>query len=178
MNGRNKILVVGNFAFPSGNAAGKRVLGLGYLLNEIGYDVFFAGCNLARKEDDILKTKNNYENFEYYCFHGNRGIKQICDVRGTFNEFKKVIEEIGINDTYMVVVYGSPVLAAWINKIIRFCRHNNIYVLFDCVDWIEKSGFDSKLKNLIKFIDTNYMKRVLACRCDGVIAISKYLYTY
>lgn len=50
----------------------------------------------------------------------------------------------------MIVLYGSPVLAYWIRMVISFGRKNRIPVVFDCVDWIEKSGFDSRLKNILK----------------------------
>lgn len=172
------VLIVGNFAFPRGNAAGKRVLGLGYLFSLIGYNAVFSGCQANRSTDMIISTRQRYDDFTYYNFNGSRGIKDICNVGGAFDEFKQIVNEIGNQNVALIILYGSPVLAVWIRKVISFGKRNHIPVVFDCVDWIEKSGFESGLKNLIKYIDTNYMKRILACKCDGVISISRYLYDY
>lgn len=172
------VLIAGNFDFPRGNAAGKRVLGLGYIYKDMGYNVVFAGCRNNRKTNKILDTKQVYEEFVCYNFNGSRSLRNICNVNRAFSELKEIINDIGLNEVGLIVLYGSPVLALWIQKVICFGRKNSIPVVFDCVDWIEKSGFDSGLKNAVKYIDTNFMKRYLACRCNGVIAISKYLYDY
>ena len=172
------VLIVGNFAFPKGNAAGKRVLGLGYLFEELGYRVFYVGCQCNRYTNRITDTKQVYENFTYYNFNGDRCLKNICNVSNTFNDFRQIAIEVGIENIALIVIYGSPVLALWIQKVIIFGKKNHIPTVFDCVDWIEKSGFKSVIKNVVKYIDTNYMKRYLACKCDGVIAISRYLYDY
>lgn len=172
------VLITGNFSFPKENAAGKRVLGLGYIFEELGYKVVFVGCQSNRSTDEITDTRKKYENFISYNFNGNRSIKDICNVRGAFHEFQQIITEVGNQNVALIVLYGSPVFAFWIQKVISFGKKNHIPVVFDCVDWIEKSGFDSGMKNVIKYIDTNYMKRYLAGKCDGVIAISRYLYDY
>lgn len=175
---RKTVLIAGNFSFPKGNAAGKRVLGLGYILSDIGYEVIFIGCEVGRKDTDIRKSKDRYEQFTFYNFNGNRNIKDILNINQAFSDFKAVIEDVGEEKIAFVMLYGSPVLAHWIFKVLKYGKKHNIPVIFDCVDWIEKSGFDSKVKNIIKYIDTNYMKRFLACKCTGVIAISNYLYEY
>lgn len=172
------VLIAGNFLFPKGNAAGKRVLGIGYILKNLGYEVAFAGCDRNRQEQDIKNTKKKYGDFYYYNFCGNRSARGIMNVKGAFKEFIDVAEDIGEDNISLVILYGSPVLACWISKVLHYGVKRNIPIVFDCVDWIEKSGFDSRIKNIIKFIDTNYMKRYLALKCDGVIAVSSYLYNY
>lgn len=178
MSGNGTVIIAGNFSFPTGNAAGKRVLGIGYVLRNLGYEVVFAGCDIERNENNIIKTKKEYNGFCCYNFIGTRNIKNILNVKKAYEEFKKIIRDVGEERIVLVILYGSPVLGSWIGKIIRLCKHKRINIVFDCVDWIEKSGFESTIKNVMKYLDTNYTKRFLACKCDGIICVSSYLDEY
>lgn len=174
---RGKVLITGNFSFPKKNAAGKRVLGIGYILKELGYEVVFVGCDRNRTENTIQETKKIYEGFTYYNYSRARGILNILNVSKAYKEFKSVIQDNGGNFS-IVILYGSPVLSIWINRVIKYCKNKDILTIFDCVDWIEKSGNNNAIKNAVKYIDTNYMKRYLACKCDGVICVSRFLRDY
>lgn len=173
-----KVIIAGNFDFPTGNAAGKRVLGLGYIFRSLGYSVYYVGCLKQRSTKDILETKSSYEGFEYYCFNGNRDFKTIIDYKTAACEFERVTKTIGINDSDIVVLYGSPTISCWMKLVIRYLKKKKIKVLFDCVDWIERTGEKNIIKNIIKYLDINYRLRVLVKRCDGVICISTFLQDY
>ncbi len=178
MSQKGAVLITGNFSFPDGNAGGKRVLGIGYILRELGYRVVFAGCEVDRSVSQILETRSVYDSFVYYSFNGSRSVNNIIDIKDAYKDFLKIVNTFGVDELGLIVLYGSPVLAEWNNRVIKFAKEKRIKVIFDCVDWIERSGFDSVLKNIVKIIDTNYMKRILAARCDGVIAVSSYLKSY
>lgn len=88
---KKKIVYVGNFDFPFGSAAGKRVYGNGKLLRAIGYEPIFVG--MSRKVDSmesLQETEKEYDGFKYYCypypkkFEGlgllSAGIEKICYV--------------------------------------------------------------------------------------------------
>lgn len=174
-----KIIYIGNFAFPLGNAAGKRVYGNGKLFKELGYEVVFIGVD--RNIESYCKleeTEKEYDGFKYYKFpYPNSSISWI-----NYNRlFKSLVEffneRIDVKSIDMIIYYGSPSLSLFINKLIRYSRHNNIRIISDCVDWLTVKTHNP-IFNLIKWADNTYQKAYLNKKVDGVIAISKYLGAY
>jgi len=174
-----KIIYIGNFAFPLGNAAGKRVYGNGKLFKELGYEVVFIGVDRnIESYSKLEETEKEYDGFKYYNFpYPNSSISWIKYNRlfKTLVEF--INEKIDIKNIDMIIYYGSPSLSLFINKLIRFCRHNNIRIISDCVDWLTVKT-SNPIFNLVKWADNTYQKAYLNKRVDGVIAISKYLGAY
>lgn len=174
-----KIIYIGNFSFPLGNAAGKRVYGNGKLFRELGYEVVFIGVDKdIDKYCKLEKTEKEYDGFKYYNFpYPNSSISWI-----NYNRLFKILveffnEKIDIKNIDMIIYYGSPSLSLFINKLIRFCRHNKIKIISDCVDWLTVKT-SNPIFNIIKWADNTYQKAYLNKRVDGVIAISKFLETY
>ncbi|MHB8828649.1 MAG: glycosyltransferase [Syntrophales bacterium] len=172
---KNKVLYIGNFSFPTGNAAGARVLGNGYLLRELGYNVFYVGLNNSLSSDSLLEsTKQFYNHFRYYNLPYPVGIKGWLSYKARFKDVMSLIKD---EELYAVIIYGSPTISLFDNLIRRWCRKNKIKFLTDCVDWLP-SGAGGFFFRLAKFFDTTYQKKYLNSKADGVIAISSYLSNY
>jgi glycosyltransferase involved in cell wall biosynthesis len=174
-----KIIYIGNFSFPLGNAAGKRVYGNGKLFRELGFEVVFIGVD--RDIDRYCKleeTEKEYDGFIYYNFpYPKSNVSWI-----NYNMLYKILTEficnkILIENIDMIIYYGSPSLSLFINKLIRYSRNNNIRIISDCVDWLTVKT-NNPIFNLIKWADNTYQKAYLNKRVDGVIAISKFLKAY
>lgn len=170
-----KILCVGNFFFPNGNASGSRVLGNGYLFRELGFDIFYIGldCNLTNYSL-LIDTKQLFKDFRYYNLPYPKGIKGWISYK---KRYKEVVSLIESEDLYAVILYGSPTISLFGKLIERWCKKNNIKFTVDVVDWLS-AGSGGFLFRIAKFIDTAYQKRLLNTRADGVIAISSYLANY
>lgn len=174
---RKKIIYVGNFAFPFGNASGKRVYGNGKLFRQAGYETIFVGMDTAIDSSVALKdTKKEYDGFEYYNFSYPKGSKNWVNYQELLNRFIEWMQD-KIEDTAVIICYGSPRLSIFISKLSKWAKQNGIKVVSDCVDWLE-----SKTGNLVfdvaKTLDTYYQKAIANTHVDGVICISSYLEKY
>lgn len=175
-----KIIYLGNFSFPHGNAAGKRVYANGKAFKEIDYETIFIGTdhNISNENLKLSNTNESFDGFEYYNFAYPKSGLSWLKYKKTFKMFKKFIEEdIGLNNIEMVIFYGSPSLSLFISEIIQYCRSNKITVISDCVDWLTVKT-SNPLFNIVKYIDTAYQKVHLNCQVDGLITISSYLENY
>jgi glycosyltransferase involved in cell wall biosynthesis len=173
-----KIIYIGNFAFPSGNAAGKRVYANGKLFKELDYEVIFIGVD--RNIDtycNLEETEKEYDGFKFYNYPYPKSNVSWINYNKLFKLLVEFIEKIGIENLGMIIYYGSPSLSLFINKLIHYCRRNNIRIISDCVDWLTVKT-NNPFFNLIKWADNTYQKAFLNKRVDGVIAISKYLSSY
>lgn len=174
-----KIIYVGNFSFPFGNASGKRVYGNGKLLEELGYEVIFIGMSDDVKQPSMLKeTEMTFQNFKYYNFSYPKSSFEWINYKTTFNQMVNFIEEENIKDDLEAVIYyGNPRLSLFNYLLIKWCQNNNIKIISDCVDWLSsKTG--NIIFDIIKWTDTTYQKAYLNRKVDGVIAISSYLENY
>ncbi|MGV8148985.1 MAG: hypothetical protein ACLKAK_10085 [Alkaliphilus sp.] len=64
---KKTVLYIGNFAFPLGNAAGKRVYANGKILKELGFEVIFIGTSKEIETFQTLEeTKREYDGFTHY----------------------------------------------------------------------------------------------------------------
>lgn len=170
-------LYIGNFSFPLGNAAGKRVYANGKILKELGYKVTFIGIDKnINKNSEIVDTKNEFDGFTSYNLPYPNKILDWVNYGKTFNALSNFIDNY-IDKVDIIIYYGSPSLSLFINKLIKYSKKNNIKVISDCVDWltIKTSNF---LFNIIKWLDNTYQKAYLNKQVDGIIVISNYLENY
>ncbi|WP_462392423.1 glycosyltransferase [Clostridium cadaveris] len=176
---KKTVIYIGNFSFPLGNAAGKRVYANGKILKELGYEPIFIGMsNEVDKFRTLVNTKKKYEGFIYYNFpYPNKSLDWI-NYKKTFASLLEFLRETKIiDDLGLVIYYGSPTLSFFNTRLIRFCKKQNIKVVTDCVDWLTVKT-NNPLFNIIKWADNSYQKAYANKKADGVIAISKYLSNY
>ncbi len=176
---KKSILYIGNFSFPLGNAAGKRVYSNGKILKELGYEVIFMGMSRDVNRTLSLKmTELEYDGFRYYNLpYPQKNIewinyKKIFKCVSEFLESEKIIDKLE-----MVIYYGSPSLSLFNTKLIKFCKEKEIKVISDCVDWLTVKT-NNPIFNLVKWSDNIYQKAYANKKVDGVIAISRYLENY
>lgn len=175
---RGFVLIVGNFEFPDGNAAGKRVLGIGLIFKQLGFQPVFVGVDKTLPANhNIEETRREGYGMSAYCLSYPQGLFGWMNYQKPFENTLNVIQEIGKENIAAFVAYGNPCVSILMNKFRKWCRENDIFFIADCVDWIEFSekGF---VHNIIKFLDTNFQKRYVIARADAVIAISRYLYEF
>ncbi|WP_404322739.1 glycosyltransferase [Cytobacillus firmus] len=176
---KKTILYIGNFSFPLGNAAGKRVYANGKLLKDLGYDVIFIGLT---KESSLLqpleKTKKEYDGFTYYEYPYPQKTLDWVNYKKIYTSLIKfLVNEKIIDELFSVIYYGSPTLSLFNRKLISYCKKQDIKVLSDCVDWLTTKT-NNPLFDMVKWIDTTYQKAYVNKKVDGVISISNYLSNY
>lgn len=170
---KKSILYVGNFAFPCGNAPGKRVYANAKVFQKLGYDVILIGLS----ENSASFSQNHYDGFTFFNLPRPRKILDFFYYKSFFNLFKSFLsrkEEIGL---CLVIYYGSIGFSLFNSILLRLCRKNNLKVVSDCVDWLVVKT-KNPFFNLIKFIDDFYQKAFVNKKVDGIIAISSYLANY
>lgn len=173
---KKTIVYIGNFDFPLGNAAGKRVLGNSEIFKALGYDVVCVGSS-KNASSNIYKTKNIHNNIIYYSVSYHNNIERMKYKKNTRPVLELLSDEIGIETIYAVILYGSITNALGNNYIITWCKKKGIKVISDIVDWLCAS-MSNPIISFVKNIDIFLMMRVINKRTDANIVISKYLKQY
>jgi glycosyltransferase involved in cell wall biosynthesis len=179
MQDSKTIIYVGNFHFPNGNAAGKRVYGNSALLKELGYDVNVIDTNADYQPHKYeLSTQTKLKDFNCFSLPYPQGFKGWLRFYDAFREVKKhIIFKKAQGGVCTVVMYGSPTLSLFNLFLIKFCKNNDIRILADCVDWLSINS-KSILFNCIKSSDDFFQKAICNKMTDGVICISSFLSNY
>jgi glycosyltransferase involved in cell wall biosynthesis len=174
----NIVLIVGNFEFPNGNAAGKRVAGIGFILKQLGYEPVFLGVDRKQEKSKSVED-SHFEAFgmSAYALPYPQGLINWVNSRVPFEKTMRVVQRIGLKNIVAFVAYGNPCISILMNKYRLWCRENGIFFFADCVDWIQFSE-KGLLHSIIKYLDTNFQKRYVIARADAVIVISSYLYDF
>lgn len=167
-----KIIYIGNFSFPNGNAAGTRVLGISYLLRELGYELVIIGTDDSLPNNSRLEnTGKIYDGFKYYNFPYPLGITGWLSYSKRYQEFKSLFKN---EEVFAVISYGSPALTFFANALRKWGNKNKTMYLVDCHDWFDSNN-GSLLHRGVKYLDNTYEKLHLNIKADGVIAISTFL---
>lgn len=168
---------IGNFSFPLGNAAGKRVYANGKILSENGYEVLFIGLdgNIS-SETPIQETKNTFDDFIYYNLPDPASLSARMNFIKTYRIITKLLDDIYPKPD-LIIYYGSPGLSIIDDMLIQYCRKRKIKIVSDCVDWLTVKT-DNPFFDFFKWLDTTYRNIYVNKRADGVIAISDYLTRY
>ncbi len=158
------VAYVGNFAFPDGNASGKRVLGNCKLLQEIGYRVICVGPG---KSDPIV-----YDNIVSYSIDRGNEIERVLNTK--LSDVKSIIISEGVR---IIILYGALFTQKENLKLIGWCRTNNITVIYDQVDWLD-INWRNPFRGIVRACNNMMMNRKVIPACDGIICISDYLADY
>lgn len=159
-----KVLYIGGFCMPDGNAAAQRVLGVAKALHQSGFDIRFSGLsrNINIPETGVINGFD-YINYPY----PSSSIKWIKYLFGR----DSAISEIKNYQPVIVILYNHPAFA--VEHITRFCHNNGIKVIADVTEWYEPDG--NMIFNAIKGYDTSRRMRKSHLKVDGLICISSYL---
>ncbi len=162
-----KALYIGGFCMPDGNAAAQRVLSVGKLLRECGFEVRFSGLqhNITEPREGMI------ENFKYKNYpYPTTALAWIKYLTGR----DYAISEIRQNRPDIVILYNHPALA--IEHITKYGHKNGIKVIADITEWYEPSG--NPIFKFIKEADTSRRMKYSHKRVDGLICISNCLSDY
>ena len=161
-----KVLYIGGFTMPDGNAAAQRVLGIGKLLRECGYLVRFTGLTKSGVTKENVIDGFQYKNYPY----PNNLLLWMKYLTGYDFSIKEILKY----KPDVVILYNHPALA--IEKIKRFCHKRGIKILADITEWYKPLG--SLFFKTIKNFDTNRRMTYSHKKLDGLICISSYLLNY
>ncbi len=168
----NKVIAyIGLFPFPYGQAASKRVLGNVILLQSLGYNVIVGHGGDTEKE-----FNKEGVHIKYYglgeLFSSSKGIVRLFNLifrggRNTTNWLNSLL----IKPDYLIV-YGG--YYGYSNKILKYCKKNNIKIIFDVVEWYEPAQMMGGRFGL--FYNSFLMAfKYIYPKADGIIAISSSL---
>lgn len=168
----NYVLYVAPFNFPNGGAAARRVYGNCLTLRKAGYKVVVASgqsCKDVVSYDGISVHYYNERVYEFlprylkHFFYFNAGAKLI--------EFLDKIEE----KPKAIFLYSG--YSPYIIRLNKWCKLNGVKLIFDAVEWYDPPSILAKFFSPY-YLNIEFAMRVLIPKCNGVIAISKYLENY
>lgn len=168
---KGTVLYVGGFELPDKNAAAHRVVNNAKIFRELGYRVVF--CGVSRETASPAETAQKVFGFDSFPIPYPSGTGQWIKQMLNIGPYSHLIERYP--DVKLVVCYNLH--AAPLAKLERLCRKRKIRIIADCTEWYE-NRFSLSPVRLIKCVDTALAMRVYQKRCDGMIAISRYLADY
>lgn len=169
-----KIIIVGEFRFPSGDAASVRVLGIAKILRSCGYSVTLVGKSWEK--DEILFSKGTFDGFYYH----NVVVKN----QAFLNRFSTLFysgvlaTEIIVKEDLeadLIIYYGSS--ARYLCPLRKLASKRDIKLVVDLVEWYEPSHLLGGRYGPIA-LDVTLGLRYFIPKCDGLIAISSLLETH
>jgi glycosyltransferase involved in cell wall biosynthesis len=166
------IFYIGPFDFPNGGAAARRILGNIKTLKNVGARVtVIDGKHI--KSSKIISETPVISVQERPSPDTNILIKLVK----YFCIGKNTIEYIRTEPVKPDVIFLYSGYSPYLLKLIKYCKKNNIKLIFDCVEWYLPK---SKLTYLYNpyYWNIEFSMRLLIRKCDGVICISKYLEDY
>ncbi|MBP3427871.1 MAG: glycosyltransferase [Clostridia bacterium] len=167
------IIYTGNFLFPDGNAAGKRVWGNAKAIKAAGYEVI---CFCFRKDDpDSGLQKKICDDMQIYSIPYSRGIHRVNNVYPAIL-FRRILKEVRKMYTIdSVIMYGTLGTSGYNMAIIRFCQRLGIRLICDKVDLFDEPHKNNLLRYWLKKRDLYVMDHKILPSCDKWIAVSDYL---
>lgn len=167
-----KILYIGNFKFPLGNAAGRRVLSNGYLLKKLGHEVSYIGV-----DDDEKNDWRNYNGFDFLNIPYPSSQMEWIQYKKKWSYIENIIEKKFEHTVDIIILYGAPAISPFYECVIKYSKKNNVKTIIDVVDWL---SYDTKntVFNIIKTLDNNLQKGYFSLKADGIICISSFLNNY
>ena len=171
---KGTIIYIGGFELPDKNAAAHRVLSIGKICRELGYNVVFIGIDMELGyRNDVLNTKHIIQGFECwsrpYPKTNRQWINYLSNIRfliAVANQYK---------DVNAIIAYNYPAIA--LMRLKKYCTKNSIKIIADCTEWYSTIGKNIIFK-VIKGIDSFLRMRVIQKKLDGLIVISSYLEGY
>lgn len=161
------ILLVSQYKYPAGDAGSLRFHSIALALKQLGYRTKVIGYGEVTEKELIndsipylsVREKDRYKSFLKFPFKLASIIK---------NEIKK-------NNISHIIAGQLPVVALLMVK--KICKHNNIKLIYDVVEWYSVSQF--KLKFLApQYIENYFINTKIIDKSTSTISISEYLKNY
>ncbi|WP_337042023.1 glycosyltransferase [Emticicia sp. 17c] len=167
-----KIAYVGDFRFPKGAASSIRVLGIGRILADCGYDVSFHG--VVSDIEQSGQASGMFENFYY----SNLVLKS-GDIMATLYDlvsggFRSIKLFESLKPDYIILGGGY---SRYLIPLLRYTRKHNIRLIVDIWEWYDYSHLPGGKFGPLA-LDTHLALTKLIKKSDGVITISSFLERY
>ena len=172
------VAYVGPFPYPQGAAASRRVLGIAQSLSLAGMDVFIAsGAGQSLQEEGTLTAQGDGIRWcllaERVAEHWPRPLRRFrYAVMGA-----RTVQWLASQPTPPAAVILYSGYTPYLQRLLPWCRHNGVRLLFDAVEWYEPEHRWGYLTSPYQW-NIEWAMRRLVPRTDGVIAISSYLAEY
>jgi glycosyltransferase involved in cell wall biosynthesis len=172
-----KLLYIGNFAFPYGEAYSTRAYYFCRIFESLGWNVFVVGLGENRAED---KTSDGYL-FEGINYNNiKRPVRKLSSRLYNFynksNEIREIVNKILKEDKYQAI-FVAVGFHKFIKPLLQISKHENIPIFVDAVEWFEATQLPlGKLGpfywDMIKGIKKDYIKT------GNIICISSFFQNY
>lgn len=144
MSIRNKVIYIGAFRFPNGDAAASRVLNNGKIFRDLGYSVDYISWGgvprVSDKEDDGFYY---YQGFKYYNTHDidKKGLNPLRRIYNFFFAGKNSISLLSelIDKTDIVIAYNPS--SYFTKKLKDLCKKYSILYISDITEWNSSEEF-------------------------------------
>lgn len=167
---RNTILYVGGFRLPNFNASAVRVMENAWLLKSLDYDVVMLG-KLQEVEGKIVNY-TDHDGFDCYDIREPFNDIEYVSYTKSIASIEAVVKHIGIEKVKAIIAYNYPALA--LHKLVTYSHENGITPVSDCTEWYGWEG-TNLLRNIRRFVDTQYRMHFSAKRAGNVICAGSYL---
>lgn len=165
------VLYIGNFFYPCGNAAGKRVFGNIKALQKAGYET---AC-LSFSKTTAKIEERSFDGTHVFEIPYRTGLRRMCNY-APYHAFLLILDELKKQyQIHAVVMYGSLGNSGFNIMVIQYCKKNGIKVVFDLVDWFDQPSKNNFLRYLAKKRDLIRLEKRVIPACDAWIVISTFL---
>lgn len=168
MKNLGKIIYIGGFEMPDGNAAAHRVSSNARALRALGYEIVFIGITKSLKEDCKRELEcGSYNYSQTYPVGILAWFRYITCVR----YYEDIIKQYP--NTKAIICYNLPAVSLFLLS--RFAKKEKIKIIADCTEWYEVSKSDSFFKRIVKYYDIYFRMHKIHFKMDSIIVISRYL---
>ncbi|MBQ7653675.1 MAG: glycosyltransferase family 4 protein [Clostridia bacterium] len=172
MSKNSVIIYVGNFDYPNGNAAGKRVYGNLEAMNMAGYKTACLCFRYTQGDGRVDRTSIGLT--ERFTIPYTSGFARL-NKKAPAKAFKYVLDAYSDKEIKAVIMYNSLGTTDFNSFVIKECRRRNIKVFYDIVDYFDTPQKTRFLRYLMIKRELDRKFRKVLPKCDGWIAISSYL---
>ncbi|MBK7978836.1 MAG: hypothetical protein IPK06_02255 [Ignavibacteriae bacterium] len=108
---KKTILYIGGFELPDRNAAAQRVVAVGKLFRELGYNVVFIGIDKYLSDNSKIETtKTKYFGFDSWAVSYPKSSINWLKYIGSIYDLEFLIKRYYKNDLFALVFYNHPFL--------------------------------------------------------------------
>ena len=179
VNGR--VLVVGAFRFPTGDAAAARVLGIAKSLRHGGCEVIFGGWEpRPRLVDDNGKGGFEYEGFPYVSQDEFRSgqlsaLKRLLRYFLAGSNTLRWIRSMPKGSVQTVIAYQGGSL--FLLRLMFLCRLRGLRLIADCTEWYDAEGLVGGRLGIVH-LDNEFRMRFVNRMIGQLVVVSQFLRDY
>lgn len=173
---RKRIVYIGSFSFPFGDAVAKRVYGTALALQTGGYEVMIIGEDAAILPGQI-SDEHKVCGFTLCNIHKPASSKEHYLYRADAKLIGEKLRKWHAEDEIAAVFFCGTKCWLLANAIVNACRKMHIPTIADSMDWLSaRTG--NVLFDAIKQSDITLELCYVNKKANGVMAISTYLADY